>query len=325
MKNIKIAVLTSGGDAPGMNAAIRSVVKTALHFNFEVIGIEDGFVGLVEERYRKLNYEDVNNIIHLGGTILGTMRCLDFHNLETRKKTYTFLGNLGIDGIIIIGGDGSFKGGMCIQNEMNIPVIALPGTIDNDIFGTDHTIGYDTCLNTVVSAIDKIRDTATSHHRIFFVEVMGRNAGFIALNAALASGAESVLIPEEITDIESLAKEIVTNHRGKRSSIIVVAEGEDLGGAKALIDKLSPFLIGYELRYSVLGHMQRGGSPTVFDRNLATRLGNEAVHLLSKGIGGSLLGVKGEEIIQTELSKGLTTSALIDLDKLRIVKETQTR
>lgn len=320
-----IGVLTSGGDSPGMNACIRAVVKYALQNGQRVIGIEDGYSGMIKNKMVELDYSSVNNIIQLGGTILGTARSEEFKTAEGRKKAYENLKNAGIEGLVLIGGDGTFAGGSALSKEYGIPMVGIPGTIDNDIVGTDHTIGYDTCLNTVISAIDKIRDTATSHHRIFFVEVMGRNAGFIALNAALASGAENVLIPEEKTDIESLAEEIKSQNRGERSSIIIVAEGDDGGGALEIMQKIKPLLNGYDMRHSILGHIQRGGSPSAFDRIIATRMGAWAVELLNKGENNCFIGVKGEELKINKLVESATSTAELDHLKLELLKKLQTK
>ena len=286
----KIALLTSGGDSPGMNAAVRAIVKTCLFYKIVPVGIYDGYKGMVNGDMFEMNYSDVDNIIHIGGTILGSSRCLEFKNRDTRKKAIENLNKKGVEGLIVIGGDGTFTGASVLSEEMGIPVIGIPGTIDNDIFGTDHTIGYDTALNTVIDAVDKIRDTASSHHRIFFIEVMGRHAGFIALNAAVASGAESVLIPEEIPDLNELVAQIQSQNKGKRSSIIIVAEGEQEGGSIELINKVAPMLEGYDLRPTVLGHIQRGGSPSAFDRILATRMGSYAVDLILEGQKGIFKG-----------------------------------
>ena len=311
MEKVKnIGVLTSGGDAPGMNACIRAVVKAGLHYGLNVFGIEDGYKGMIEGRIRKMNYSDVNNIIQLGGTILGTARSETFRTLEGRTKAVENLKQHQIDALILIGGDGTYAGGMALTREFNIPVVGLPGTIDNDITGTDFTIGYDTCLNTVITAVDKIRDTATSHHRVFFVEVMGRASGYIALNSALASGAESVLIPETISDIELLATEIKSQNKGMRSSIIIVAEGDEAGGAKEVMEKTRPYLQGYDLRYSVLGHIQRGGNPSAFDRILATKMGVKAVQSLISGEKSVMIGSVNGELITRSILEGTTTEVL---------------
>ena len=321
----KIALLTSGGDSPGMNAAIRAIVKTCLYYNIIPIGIRDGYKGMVQADMFEMKYSDVDNIIHTGGTILGSSRCLEFKNKETRCIAIKNLLDNCVDGLVVIGGDGTFTGASILASEMGIPVIGLPGTIDNDIYGTDHTIGYDTALNTVIEAIDKIRDTASSHHRIFFIEVMGRHAGFIALNAAVASGAESVLIPEEIPDLNQLVLQIQNQNKGKRSSIIIVAEGEQEGGSIELINKVSPMLEGYDLRPTVLGHIQRGGSPSAFDRILATRMGSFAVDLLLDGQNGLMIGSEGDKLITTSLETAVKLHNTPDLDRLKLLKKMLTR
>ena len=321
----RIALLTSGGDSPGMNAAIRAIVKTCLFYNIVPLGIRDGYKGMVNNDMFEMSYSDVDNIIHTGGTILGSSRCLEFLEKETRSIAIGNLTSNGVDGLIVIGGDGTFTGATMLSSEMGIPVIGIPGTIDNDIFGTDHTIGYDTALNTVISAVDKIRDTASSHHRIFFIEVMGRHAGFIAINAAIASGAESVLIPEEIPDLNKLVEQIQHQNKGKRSSIIIVAEGEQEGGSLELINKVSPMLEGFDLRPTVLGHIQRGGSPSAFDRILATRIGSYAVELLLDGQHGVMIGASGENLITTLLETAMKLHSTPDLDRLVLLKKMLTR
>lgn len=318
MKNI--ALLTSGGDAPGMNACVRAIVKSCLYKGLVPFGVSDGYQGMIEGRMAELTYDDVDNIIYRGGTILGTARSEEFKTDEGRKRAIAALKQHDIDGLIVVGGDGTFKGAAELSDEMDIPVIGIPGTIDNDIYGTDHTIGYDTALNTVVEAVDKIRDTAGSHHRVFFVEVMGRNAGFIALNAALASGAEAVLIPEEVTDIQSLVREIKEQNKGKRSSIIIVAEGDDGGGAKEIMNKVEPYMNGYDLRYSILGHIQRGGAPSAFDRILATRMGDYAVELLEKGQTKLMIGSNGDELVTRSILQDTDHPATPDLSKLALLK-----
>ena len=321
----KIALLTSGGDSPGMNAAVRAIVKTCLFYNIVPIGIRDGYKGMVEGEMYEMKYSDVDNIIHTGGTILGSSRCLEFKNQETRKIAIDNLNKNGVAGLIVIGGDGTFTGASLLSEEMGIPVIGIPGTIDNDIYGTDHTIGYDTALNTVIEAIDKIRDTASSHHRIFFIEVMGRHAGFIALNAAVASGAESVLIPEEIPDLNQLVAQIQHQNKGKRSSIIIVAEGEQEGGSIELINKVSPMLEGYDLRPTVLGHIQRGGNPSAFDRILATRRGSFAVELILDGQNGIMIGSDGDKLVTTSLETAVKLHNTPDLERLKLLKKMLTR
>ena len=321
----KIALITSGGDSPGMNACVRAIVKTSLHHGITPFGIYDGFQGMIDKRGVSLTYQDVDNIIHRGGTIIGTARCEEFRTVEGRKKAISYLKEENVDGLIVIGGDGSFTGAYLLGQEMNIPIIGIPGTIDNDIFGTDHTIGYDTALNTVIEAIDKIRDTASSHHRVFFIEVMGRDAGFIALNAAIASGAESVLIPEEITDIPNLVKELKVQNKGRRSSIVIVAEGDDGGGAKEILEKVKPFLPEFDLRHSVLGHIQRGGNPSALDRIIATRMGNYAVELLIKGESNIMIGVFGEDLSTCSIEQGIKEHATPMMSKLDLLKTLRTQ
>ena len=321
----KIALITSGGDSPGMNACVRAIVKTALHHGITPFGIYDGFQGMIDKRGVSLTYQDVDNIIHRGGTIIGTARCEEFRTVEGRKKAISYLKEENVDGLIVIGGDGSFTGAYLLGQEMNIPIIGIPGTIDNDIFGTDHTIGYDTALNTVIEAIDKIRDTASSHHRVFFIEVMGRDAGFIALNSAIASGAESVLIPEEITDIPNLVKELKVQNKGRRSSIGIVAEGDDGGGAKEILEKVKPFLPEFDLRHSVLGHIQRGGNPSALDRIIATRMGNYAVELLIKGESNIMIGVFGEDLSTCSIEQGIKEHATPMMSKLDLLKTLRTQ
>lgn len=321
----KIALITSGGDAPGMNACVRAVVKTSNHLDIECFGIFDGYQGMIENRGRVLTYPDVDNIIQTGGTILGTARSEAFRTKSGRKQAIDFLRSENIEGLIVIGGDGSFQGASLLSKEMNIPVICIPGTIDNDIAGTDHTIGYDTALNTVVDAVDKIRDTASSHHRVFFIEVMGRDAGFIALNSAIAAGAESVLIPEEISDIQKLVHEIKSSNSGRRGTIILVAEGDDAGGALEILNKVQPHLPEYSLRYTVLGHIQRGGKPSAFDRILATRMGSHAVELLNTGKSNVMIGVKGEDIVTSSIKKCVKQHAVPDLNKLQLLEVLRTK
>ncbi len=323
MKNI--AFLTSGGDSPGMNACIRSIVKSCLHRGIVPFGVKDGFRGLLEGAYLKMTYSDVDNIIQRGGTILGTARCPEFKSAENRKKAIAHLEDHAIDGLIVVGGDGSFTGAHVLSLETGIPIIGIPGTIDNDIYGTDHTIGYDTALNTVVDAIDKIRDTAYSHKRIFFIEVMGRNAGFIALNSAVASGAEDVLIPEEVTNIDLLVEQLQTHNKGKRSSIVVVSEGDDAGGVLDVVSKVKPYLEGYDIRATILGHIQRGGNPSAFDRILATRMGDLAVHLLLNGEKSLMIGSKGDELATISIESGIKLHSKPNLEKLDLIKRMQTR
>lgn len=323
MKNI--AVLTSGGDAPGMNACIRAVVKMCLHYGITPYGITDGYQGMISGMFHKMTYRSVDNIIYRGGTVLGTARSEEFKTEDGRKKAAAQLKKHSIDGLVIIGGDGSFTGATLLSKETGIPVIGIPATIDNDIAGTDHTIGYDTALNTVVDAVDKIRDTASSHHRIFFIEVMGRDAGFIALNAAMASGAEAALVPEEVTDIPQLVQQIKDQNRGKRSSIIIVAEGDDGGGALQIMEKVRPFLATYELRHSILGHIQRGGVPSAFDRILATRMGAMAVELLREGKHDLMIGANGDKLVTHSIRFGIQQTPALDHSKLDLLKDLRTK
>jgi 6-phosphofructokinase 1 len=266
-----------------------------------------------------MSYSDVDNIIQLGGTILGTARSEDFKNPEKRKDAILKLVENNIDGLIVIGGDGTFTGATILAKEIGIAIIGIPGTIDNDIFGTDYSIGYDTALNTVIEAVDRIRDTATSHHRVFFVEVMGKHAGFIALNSAIATGAEMVLVPEEVTDIQLLVQQIKSQNQGKRSSIIIVAEGDDAGGSLEVINKVRPFLVDYDLRSSVLGHIQRGGSPSAFDRILATRMGDFAVQLLVNGQSNLMIGSVGDKLQTISILDGINKKIDFDSEKLELL------
>lgn len=297
----RIGVLTSGGDAPGMNACIRAIVKSCIAQGGTVFGIEDGFQGLIEGRINELTYQYVNNIIHLGGTILGSARSKEFLTIEGRAMAINNCEEINLDALIVIGGDGTYKGALQFSKESSIPVIGIPGTIDNDIASTDLTIGFDTCLNTVIQAVDKIRDTATSHHRVFFVEVMGRYSGQIAYYAAIASGADHVLIPETKTNINELAQQLATA-KGDRSSIVIVAEGDDEGDGQQLVNEIKPLLPSFDIKYSKLGHIQRGGSPSASDRILATRMGDYAVSLLVKGLYNQLIVIKNGIVTHIELT-----------------------
>ena len=315
-----IAVLTSGGDAPGMNAAIRSVVRSCSHFNIKCSGVYRGYEGLIEGDIQHLDARSVNNIINKGGTKLKSARSLDFHNEEGRLKASQNLKNLDIDALIVIGGDGSFTGAMIFEREHKIPVIGIPGTIDNDIFGTSHTIGYDTALNTVVEAIDKIRDTAISHNRLFFVEVMGRDAGHIALNVGIGAGAEEILIPEENLGLNRLLESLRRSKKsGKSSSIVIVAEGDKIGkNVFELAQHIEENLPDYEVRVSVLGHIQRGGTPSCFDRVLASRMGLKAVESLIDGVSGHMVGVQKGEMILTPLNKAIKGKSEIKRELIRV-------
>lgn len=321
MKKInKIAVMTSGGDSPGMNAAIRSVVRTCSHYNITCIGIYKGYQGMIEGEFVTLTARSVNNIINKGGTILRSARSVEFRTPEGRKKAFDHIVEQNIDGLIVIGGDGSFTGGVVFNKEYNVPVIGIPGTIDNDIFGTSSTLGYDTALNTAVEAIDKIRDTASSHNRLFFVEVMGRDAGFIALNAGVGAGAEEILIPEENLGLDRLLESLKKSRSsGKSSSIVVVAEGDKSGKnvyeLAAYVEKNMP---EYDVRVSVLGHMQRGGSPSCFDRVLASRLGVKAVEVLLENKSNLMVGLRDNLVITTDLEEAIKGSHQIDKELLRV-------
>ena len=317
-----IGVLTSGGDSPGMNSAIRSVVRTCAHYNIKCVGIVRGFSGLIENNTKVLNTRSVRGIINRGGTFLYSARCEEFKTKEGRKLAYNNLKNSNIDALIIIGGDGSFTGAMLLEKEYKFPVIGIPGTIDNDLYGTSHTLGYDTALNTVMDAIDKIRDTAISHHRLFFVEVMGADAGYIALNSGLAIGAQEILIPEVNMSFDNLISSLKTSKKsGKTSSIIVVAEGDKTGkNVFDLASKIEETLPKYETRVSVLGHIQRGGTPSCFDRVLGTQLGVRAVESLIDGKHGSMVGISNGKIVFTPLNKALKGKTKINKELLRMSK-----
>ena len=316
----RIGVLTSGGDAPGMNAAVRAVVRTAAFLKLESVAIYQGYQGLIDDKTQIMNPRSVNNIINKGGTILKSARCTEFHNTEGRKKAFETIKKHKIDSLIIIGGDGSFTGAMIFQSEFKIPVVGIPGTIDNDIFGTSHTIGYDTALNTVIDAIDKIRDTAISHNRLFFVEVMGRDAGHIALNTGIGAGAEEILIPEENMGLERLLESLSRSEKsGKSSSIVVIAEGDKTGkNVFDIAEYIEKNMPNYDVRVSVLGHMQRGGRPTCFDRVLASRMGVKAVESLNEGKSNAMVGLKEDEIILTPLEKAIKGKSEINKDLVRV-------
>jgi len=316
----RIALITSGGDAPGMNACIRAITKACLVKGITPIGYYDGYLGMMEDRHVELRSDDVVNIIQYGGTILGTARSDEFRTKEGRSKAIRNLQNNGVEGFICIGGDGSFRGAQALSKEMDIPVIGIPGTIDNDMFGTDHTIGFDTALNTVVDAVDKIKDTAGSHRRIFLVEVMGRDAGFIALDGALSAGAASVLIPEERSNIELLANDLKMQSKRRSNLIVMVAEGDDAGGAEDIYHKLLPLMEGYELRYTILGHVQRGGKPSAYDRLLATRMGVYAVELLEQGVSDIMIGARGDNLHTIFLDDAVNNQAQVDVEKLNVIK-----
>jgi 6-phosphofructokinase 1 len=320
-KTIKtVGVLTSGGDSPGMNAAIRSVVRTCAYHKIECIGIYRGYQGMIEGDFISMGARSVHNIINKGGTILKSARSKEFMTVEGRKKAHDELVKAGVDALVVIGGDGSFTGAEIFNKEYNFPVMGIPGTIDNDIFGTSHTLGYDTALNTVVDCIDKIRDTASSHNRLFFVEVMGRDAGHIALNAGIGGGAEEILIPEEDLGLERLVESLKKSKAsGKSSSIVVIAEGDKIGkNVFELKDYVEANLPEYEIRVSVLGHMQRGGAPSCYDRVLASRLGVKAVECLMAGKSNYMVGMLNDKVTITPLLQAIKGETKIDRELLRV-------
>jgi len=303
-----------------MNAAIRSVVRTCAYYSKECIGVYRGYQGMIEGDFTTLTARNINNIINKGGTILKSARSDEFRTPEGRKKAFKQLKDNNIDGLVVIGGDGSFTGGVVFNKEYNFPVIGIPGTIDNDIFGTSHTIGYDTALNTAVDAIDKIRDTASSHNRLFFVEVMGRDAGFIALNAGVGAGAEEILIPEENLGLDRLLESLVKSRKsGKSSSIVVVAEGDKSGkNVFELAEYVEENMPEYDVRVSVLGHMQRGGTPSCFDRVLASRLGVKAIEMIIENKTNLMIGLKNNTVITTDLEEAITGGHEINKELLRV-------
>jgi 6-phosphofructokinase 1 len=302
----RIAVFTSGGDAPGMNACIRAVVRTALNKGLAVSGIMRGYEGMIDGDFIDMDSRSVSNIIQLGGTILQTARSKRFLTMEGRAQAFANLQKAGIDGVVAIGGDGTFTGAHVFMQEFDIPFIGLPGTIDNDLYGTDFTIGYDTAINTAMAAIDNIKDTANAHNRVFFVEVMGRDAGFIAMRAGIATGAEAVLVPESKTSIDTLVNMLEANHKRKKSSsIIVVAEGDDAGGAFDIANQVKARNDQFDIRVSILGHIQRGGRPTCMERVLASRLGMEAVKALLDGKRSVMVGQIHRDIVFTPFEKAI--------------------
>ncbi len=315
-----IGVMTSGGDSPGMNAAIRAVVRTCAYYDVKCIGFYRGFQGMIEGDYIVMDARSVRNIISRGGTILKSARSDEFKTEKGRKKAAENLKKIGVEAMILIGGDGTFRGGEIFSNEYDVPIIGVPGTIDNDIAGTNFTIGYDTALNTVVEAIDKIRDTASSHNRLFFIEVMGRDSGFIALNSGVGAGAEEILIPEEDLGLDRLLESLKRSRRsGKSSSIVVVSEGDRIGkNVYELADYVTENLENYDVRVTVLGHMQRGGSPSCFDRTLASRLCVKAVELLLDGEKNLIVGLINNKVATTNFEDGLKEKHGINKELLRI-------
>ena len=317
-----VGVLTSGGDAPGMNAAIRAVTRSAISNGFKVKGIYRGFDGLIKGEVKNFTTEDVSSIIQTGGTILRTARSKEFETPEGRKKAFEVLQREAIDALIVIGGNGSLTGAMIFAEEFDFPCIGLPGTIDNDLYGTDTTIGYDTALNTIMDCVDKIRDTANSHNRIFFVEVMGRDAGFLAQNAAIATGAEAAIIPEDKTDVDQLATFIGRGVRkSKNSSIVLVSESkkDGSGGAQYYADRLVHEYPEFEARVTILGHLQRGGIPTAQDRILASRLGVAAIEALKDGQRNIMVGVKNDQIVYVPFNKAIRIDKPIDRELINVL------
>ncbi|MEO2072184.1 MAG: 6-phosphofructokinase [Zunongwangia sp.] len=316
----KIGVLTSGGDAPGMNAAIRAVVRACSFYNVECVGIYRGYQGLMEGDFEELNARSVRNIINKGGTFLKSARSMEFKTIEGRKRAYEQLTKNNIDALVVIGGDGTFTGGVYFSQEFDLPIVGIPATIDNDISGTDFTLGYDTALNTVVDAIDKIRDTASSHNRLFFIEVMGRDAGDIALNSGIGAGAEEILIPEEEEGVERMLESLrKSKMSGKLSSIIVVAEGEKSGkNIFQLAEYVEEHLEGYDIRVSVLGHIQRGGRPSCFDRVLASKLGVGAVEALLDGDSKVMIGLSHQKVVRVPLTVAINGEAKYDKELRRV-------
>ncbi|HEU4633535.1 MAG TPA: 6-phosphofructokinase [Flavisolibacter sp.] len=317
----RIGVLTSGGDSPGMNAAVRAVVRTGIYNGLEVYGIMRGYQGLIEDDIFKMEGRSVANIIQRGGTILKTARCQIFHKPEGRKKAYDVLKNRGIDGLVIIGGDGSFRGAVEFSREYDIPCIGIAGTIDKDIAGTDFTIGFDTAVNTAVEAIDKIRDTMDAHDRLFIIEVMGRDAGYIALHSGIATGAENILIPEQKTDIHDLISSLQEKERRKKLvNLIVVAEGDEFGGANEVAKVVKEHLPQVETRVCILGHIQRGGSPTCLDRLIASRMGYHAVECLIEGRHNVFVGIQNNKMNYVPLEKVHKRKDTISEEWMKIVK-----
>ena len=317
-----IGILTSGGDAPGMHAAIRAVTRSAIYNGLKVKGIYRGYKGLITGEIKEFKTENVSNIIQLGGTILKTARCQEFKTPEGRQIAYETMQKEGIDALIVIGGDGSLTGARLLAQEYDVPCIGLPGTIDNDLFGTDTTIGYDTALNTILDAVDKIRDTATSHERLFFVEVMGRDAGFLALNGAIASGAEAAIIPEFNTEVDQL-EEFINNgfRKSKNSSIVLVAESEITGGAMHYAERVKNEFPQYDVRVSILGHLQRGGRPPAHDRIIASRMGVASIEALMEGQRNVMIGIENDQIVYVPFTKAIKNDKPIDRELVNVLHE----
>ena len=322
MSEVKcIGILTSGGDAPGMNAAIRAVTRSAIYHGLQVKGIYRGYKGLVTGEIKEFKSQNVSNIIQQGGTILKTARCKEFRTPEGRQVAYENMKKEGIDALIVIGGDGSLTGALQFAKEFDVPCIGLPGTIDNDLYGTDSTIGYDTALNTILECVDKIRDTATSHERLFFVEVMGRDAGFLALNSAIAGGCEAAIIPEFATEVDQLEEFIKNGFRkSKNSSIVIVAESELTGGAMHYAERVKNEYPQYDVRVTILGHLQRGGSPTAHDRILASRLGAAAIDALLEGQRNVMVGIKNDQVVYVPFSRAIKYDKSIDRQLVDVLR-----
>lgn len=317
-----IGILTSGGDAPGMNAAIRAVTRSAIYNGLQVKGIYRGYKGLITGEIKEFKTENVSNIIQLGGTILKTARCQEFRTPEGRQIAYETMKCEGIDALVVIGGDGSLTGARLLAQEFDVPCIGLPGTIDNDLYGTDTTIGYDTALNTILDAVDKIRDTATSHERLFFVEVMGRDAGFLALNGAIAAGAEAAIIPEFNTEVDQL-EEFINNgfRKSKSSSIVLVAESEITGGAMHYAERVKNEYPQYDVRVTILGHLQRGGRPTAHDRIIASRMGVASIQALMEGQRNVMIGIENDQIVYVPFAKAIKNDKPIDRELVSVLNE----
>ena len=317
-----IGVLTSGGDAPGMNAAIRAVTRSAISNGLKVFGIYRGYKGLVTDEIVEFKSQNVSNIIQMGGTILKTARCMEFKTAEGRQQAYENMKKHGIDALVVIGGDGSLTGARILAQEYDIPCIGLPGTIDNDLYGTDTTIGYDTALNTILDAVDKIRDTATSHERLFFVEVMGRDAGFLALNGAIAAGAEAAIIPEFSTEVDQLEQFIEHGFKkSKSSSIVLVAESELTGGAMHYAERVKNEYPQYDVRVTILGHLQRGGRPTAHDRIIASRMGVASIQALLEGQRNVMIGIENDKIVYVPFAKAIKNDKPIDKELVNVLAE----
>ena len=317
-----IGILTSGGDAPGMNAAIRAVTRSAIYNGLQVKGIYRGYKGLITGEIKEFKTENVSNIIQLGGTILKTARCQEFRTPEGRQVAYETMKREGIDALVVIGGDGSLTSARLLAQEFDVPCIGLPGTIDNDLYGTDTTIGYDTALNTILDAVDKIRDTATSHERLFFVEVMGRDAGFLALNGAIAAGAEAAIIPEFNTEVDQL-EEFINNgfRKSKSSSIVLVAESEITGGAMHYAERVKNEYPQYDVRVTILGHLQRGGRPTAHDRIIASRMGVASIQALMEGQRNVMIGIENDQIVYVPFAKAIKNDKPIDRELVSVLNE----